>query len=61
MSTIALQGLQEYLYSTLTPKGMRWVADHLVEHADQVEKPAPKRFTMLLGLSAGTGEPVGAS
>lgn len=49
MSTIALQGQLEYLYSTLTPKSMRWVADHLVEHADQVEKPAPKRFTMLLG------------
>lgn len=46
MSSMALQGLLEYLYGTLSPKSMRWVADHLIEHADRVEAPAPKRFTM---------------
>lgn len=46
MSTTALQGLLDYLYGTLTPQNMRWVADHLVEHADFVEAPAPRRLTM---------------
>ena len=35
MSTVALQGLLEYLYGTLTPKDMCWVADHLIKHANQ--------------------------
>ena len=46
MSPIALQGLLEYLYGTLTPQNMRWVADHLISQADQAEAPAPKRLTM---------------
>lgn len=46
MSSTALQGLLEYLYGTLTPKSMRWVADHLIEHAALAEEPAPKRLTM---------------
>lgn len=46
MSTAALQGLLEYLYGTLTPKNMRWVARHLVEHADQAEPIELKRYTM---------------
>lgn len=46
MSSTALQGLLEYLYGTLTPKSMRWVADHLIEHAALAEVPAPKRLTM---------------
>lgn len=46
MSTTALQGLLEYLYGTLTPKNMRWVASHLIEHADQAEPEELKRYTM---------------
>lgn len=46
MSTTALQGLLEYLYGTLTPKNMRWVADHLIEHANQAEDPNLKPYTM---------------
>ena len=46
MSTTALQGLLEYLYGTLTPNNMRWVADHLIEHANQLDEPSPKPYTM---------------
>ena len=50
MSTTALQGLLEYLYGTLTPSSMRWVAEHLVEQANKVEEPAKepelRRYTM---------------
>ena len=46
MSPIALQGLLEYLYGTLTPQNMRWVADHLISQADLAEAPAPQRLTM---------------
>ena len=45
MSTTALQGLLEYLYGTLTPKDMCWVADHLIEHAQRSAEPV-KRLTM---------------
>ena len=45
MSTTALQGLLEYLYGTLTPKDMCWVADHLIEHAQRSSEPL-KRLTM---------------
>ncbi|MBQ8703983.1 MAG: hypothetical protein IJ524_06375 [Bacteroidales bacterium] len=46
MSTTALQGLLEYLYGTLSPKNMRWVADHLIERAEQAEPVELKRYTM---------------
>ncbi len=46
MSTTALQGLLEYLYGTLSPKNMRWVADHLMERAEQAEPEALRRYTM---------------
>ncbi len=46
MSTSALQGLLEYLYGTLTPQNMRWVASHLIEHADKAEPEEVKRYTM---------------
>ena len=45
MSTTALQGLLEYLYGTLTPKDMCWVADHLIDHAQRSSEPL-KRLTM---------------
>ncbi len=37
MSEATLQGLLDYLYSTLTPDNMRWMAMHLMEHADADE------------------------
>ena len=50
MSTTALQGLLEYLYGTLTPSSMRWVAEQLVEQANKVEEPVKepelRRYTM---------------
>ena len=46
MSTTALQGLLDYLYGTLSPSNMRWVAEHLVMQADKVEKPVIKPYTM---------------
>ena len=45
MNTTALQGLLDYLYGTLTPKDMCWVADHLIEHAQRSTEPV-KRLTM---------------
>ena len=46
MSTTALQGLLDYLYGTLSPSNMRWVAEHLVMQADKVENPDLKPYTM---------------
>lgn len=46
MSTTALQGLLDYLYGTLTPGNMRWVAEHLVMQADKVENTNIKPYTM---------------
>ena len=37
MSEATLQGLLDYLYSTLTPDNMRWMAAHLMAHADADE------------------------
>ena len=38
MSEATLQGLLDYLYSTLTPDNMRWMAMHLLAHADSDEE-----------------------
>lgn len=46
MNTTALHGLLDYLYGTLSPQNMRWVADHLIEQADKVEPVELKRYTM---------------
>jgi len=46
MSTTALQGLLDYLYGTLSPSNMRWVAEHLVMQAEKVENPDLKPYTM---------------
>ena len=35
MSEATLQGLLDYLYSTLTTENMRWMATHLMAHADE--------------------------
>ena len=45
MSEATLQGLLDYLYSTLTPDNMRWMATHLMEHADSDEENL-KPYTM---------------
>lgn len=34
MSETTLTSLLEYLYDTLTPSNQRWVAEHLITHAD---------------------------
>ena len=38
MSEATLQGLLDYLYSTLTPDNMRWMATHLMAHDDDDEE-----------------------
>ena len=45
MSEATLQGLLDYLYSTLTPDNMRWMATHLMAHADSDEENL-KPYTM---------------
>ena len=46
MSTATLNSLLEYLYGTLTPSNMRWVGEHLIEHAEKVEDPSLKPYTI---------------
>ena len=45
MSEATLKGLLDYLYSTLTPDNMRWMAMHLMAHADSDEESL-KQYTM---------------
>ena len=37
MSETTLTSLLEYLYGALTPSNQRWLAEHLIEHADAEE------------------------
>lgn len=46
MSTATLNNLLEYLYGTLTVDNMRWVGEHLIEHARKEEESSPKPYTM---------------
>jgi hypothetical protein len=46
MSEATLTNLLEYLYGALTPSNQRWLAAHLVEHADKEEAEAVKPYTM---------------
>ena len=46
MSTTALSGLLEYLYSTLSISNMRWVGEHLIEHAKKEEVAQLRPYTM---------------
>ena len=46
MSTTALAGLLEYLYGTLSIKNMRWVGEHLIEHAKKEEAEQLRPYTM---------------
>ena len=45
MSEATLNNLLEYLYDTLTPSNMLWVAEHLTEHARN-GKDALKPYTI---------------
>jgi len=45
MSEATLQGLLDYLYSTLTPDNMRWMATQLMAHAN-AEEESLKPYTM---------------
>ena len=40
-----MNNLLEYLYGTLTPDNMRWVGEHLIEHAKK-EDSSPKHYTI---------------
>ena len=46
MSTTTLTSLLDYLYGTLTPSNMRWVAEHLIERAEKEEEPSLKPYTI---------------
>lgn len=46
MSTATLNNLLEYLYGTLSRSDMRWVANHLMEHANREEDYDLKPYTM---------------
>ncbi|MBP5508617.1 MAG: hypothetical protein J6Y23_12380 [Prevotella sp.] len=46
MSTATLNSLLEYLYGTLSRNDMRWVADHLTEHANREEDYDLTPYTM---------------
>ena len=46
MSTATLSSLLDYLYGTLTPDDMRWVAEHLIEHANKRFGPTPIEVTL---------------
>jgi len=46
MSTATLTSLLDYLYGTLTPSNMRWVAEHLIEHAEKEEESSREPYTI---------------
>lgn len=46
MSTVALTGLLEYLYHTLSPSNMRWVGEHLIEYSKKEESEQLRPYTM---------------
>ena len=46
MSTATLNSLLDYLYGTLTPSNMRWLGEHLIEHAEKEEDPSLKPYTI---------------
>lgn len=41
-----MNNLLEYLYGTLTVDNMRWVGEHLIEHARKEEESSPKPYTI---------------
>lgn len=46
MSETTLTNLLEYLYDILTPSNQRWVAKHLMEHADTEENHPLTPYTI---------------
>ena len=46
MSEATLTSLLEYLYGALTPSNQRWLAAHLVAHADVQEGEEMKPYTL---------------
>ena len=46
MSETTLTSLLEYLYGTLTPSNMRWMAKHLLEQADAKDGAALQPYTI---------------
>ena len=46
MSEATLTNLLQYLYGALTPSNQRWLAAHLVEHADVQEAEDLKPYTI---------------
>lgn len=46
MSTVALEGLLNYLYGTLSPSNMRWVGEHLIEYAKKEQDERLRPYTM---------------
>ena len=46
MSETTLTSLLEYLYNALTPSNQRWVAEHLIEHANAEEGETLKPYTI---------------
>lgn len=46
MSTATLNNLLEYLYGTLSVDNMRWVGEHLIEHARKEEESSLKPYTL---------------
>lgn len=45
MSTTTLSNLLEFLYGILTPSNMKWVGEHLIERAKEMESSMPP-YTM---------------
>lgn len=45
MSDAALTNLRDYLYGTLSPANMRWLATELSEYAKKQEEQSMKLFT----------------
>lgn len=45
MSTAALTGLRDYLFGTLSPADMKWLAGQLTEYTEK-EEHTPVRYTM---------------
>ena len=45
MSTSTLTGLRDYLYDTLSPANMLWLATELTKYAQKEERPPFRRYT----------------
>ena len=43
---MALEGLLNYLYGTLSPSNMRWVGEHLIEYAKKEQDERLRPYTM---------------